>query len=553
MSDTFFCLLLAAGLGRAAAAPVVAPVGVCRGLVIAGGKVDAGSAVAFSDALLDQLADKNGAQATLVSADAVLCRAAGITGENFSALAVAPSEQAGALLLLWTQRLYLTDLSRVTLSSSPQGARAELLWARPALGQVRQAQAAVAQPLTKNTAPLLAGKVAQLLQTGWDGALAVTSSGQAPGPETSPQMTPTLPPAPPEAPPAPTPPTTALPPAAPPATEPAAPDANNGFTEAARQALNGGNATKALDLIAQALQAGENRTPALLLRAQAYAALQAPERQRDALAAALAGDKTLYQPRLVLAALARDRGLWQSAAQIYRDAIAAQPTSAAAYVALASLYQDQRRSGEALQVLQDGVKAAPENLSLLYVLGGEYKRRGMLGPAEETYATLAGLAAGQQKADALYELGRIYIDAGQYTAAFEALRQAAEAAPAGQAQHYAELFVACDRTVGQGLEAGFKALADLEGHPQAAPREEVYQRLNAALAQIQKIKDFATPLKLPEDQQLVLDQRVLYYAAAFEAVTWALDYVDTGNAGSRARALQRRREAAAMPAQWGGR
>jgi hypothetical protein len=33
-------------------------------------------------------------------------------------------------------------------------------------------------------------------------------------------------------------------------------------------------------------------------------------------------------------------------------------------------------------------------------------------------------------------------------------------------------------------------------------------------------------------------------------VTWALDYVDTGAAASKARALQQRSEAVAMPAGW---
>jgi predicted transcriptional regulator len=149
-------------------------------------------------------------------------------------------------------------------------------------------------------------------------------------------------------------------------------------------------------------------------------------------------------------------------------------------------------------------------------------------------------------------LGRLYLGAREYTAAFDALRQAAEAAPGGAAQRYAELFEACDQTVAQALDAGFSALADLESPTKPAPREEVYQRLHAVLAQIRKIKEFATPLKLPEDQQLVLDQRILYYAAAFEAVTWALDYVDTGAADSQARALQRRAEAAALPAGWAG-
>ena len=552
---------------------------VARGLVVAAGKVEPGAAVAFSDALLDQLAQQNGAQATLLSPEAALCRAGGVSGTDFAAVGAAPAEQAGALLLGWAQRLYLTDVCRVTLASGPQGAQAELLWARLGPGQVRQAQARQTQPLTRATAALLAGKVAQIVQTGWEAAIAVTSSGNPPGLETGPEVTPAAEPHPllpplagegvaegtrptalPAATAAPAAPSTGAPgqvatplaqaekPALP-AVSPPAP-AGHGYLDAARKALNQGEATHALDLIAAAIQSGEDRTAALLLRAQAYGKLQDPQEQRDALAAAIASDKTLYEPRLLLAGLERDRGLWQDAVALYRDAIAAQPTQAAAYVALSGLYLDQRLPAEALKVLQEGVKTAPQNLSLLYVLAGEYKRRGMLAAAEETYATLAGLASNGQKADALDELGAIYIHAREYGAAFDALRQAGEVNPAGAAAHYGELFEACDQTVGQALDSGFQALADLDSTSKPAPREQVFQRLNAALGQIQKIRDFATPLKLAEEQQEVLDQRILYYAAAFEAVTWALDYVDTGAAASKARALQRRSEAATMPAGW---
>jgi lipopolysaccharide biosynthesis regulator YciM len=527
--------------------------------------VDAAAQAAFSDALLDVLATRDTGQATLLSPEAALCRAGGITAEHFAALEAAPPEQAGALLLLWAQRLYLSELCRVELSSEPQGAKAQLLWARLALGQVRQAQATLPQPLTRATAALLAGKVAQTLRSGWEEAGTVTSSGLPPPPQTGPEMrpapapatprpaptpapAPTLPPA--TASSAPEPPVAATPPATPPPATPAPPAAATGYLEMARKALREGDAKRALDLIAQAQQAGEDQTQALLLRAQAYAALRAPEQQREALMAAIAADKTLYEPRLVLAALERDRGLWQAAAALYREAIAAQPTQAAAYVALSSLYQDQRRPQESLKVLQEGAKTAPDNLSLLYVLAGEYKRRGMLAAAEETYAKLAALAPGAQKAPALQELGRIYVGAGQYAAAFEVLREAAQYAPASQTQRYGELFVACDQAVGQALEAAFQALADLESPTRPAPREQVYQRLTAASAQIQKISDFAAPLKLPEDQQLLLAQRVLYYSLAAEAVTDALVYLDTGDATLKAKALERRQEAAAMPAAW---
>ena len=538
-------LLLGASLGPSRAQPA-GPAGpeVLRGLVVAG-PVDAATRAAFSDALLDMLADKNAAgQVTLLAADTALCRASGITAEHFASLAAAPPEQAGALLLLWGKRLYLSELVRVTLATGPQGSQAEVLWARLKLGQVRQVQAALTQPLTKANAGLLAGKVAQTIKTGWEMAGTVTSSGNPPPPEAGPEVRPAPPATPPlpPAPPAPTPPTPAVSPS------PATPQTD--FLTAARKALQEGNATRALALIASALQAEEDRPQALLLRAQCYATLRSPDLQRESLAAAIAADKSLYEPRLMLAALERDRGLWQSAATMYRDAIAVAPTQAAAYVALSSLYLDQRLASEALKVLQEGAQAAPEDLSLLYVLAGEYKRRGTLAAAEETYAKLAALAPGAQKATALQELGRIYINAGQFAAAFEALKGAAQYAPAGQAKRYAELFVACDRAVGQSLDAAFSALADLDRPTRPAPREEVFEKLGAAATQIKKIEEFAAPLELPDEEQLGLAERQLYYSRAAEAVTYALRFVDTGEADLKTRALQRRQEAAAMPATW---
>ncbi len=563
-------LLAALGMGRSDAqtrSAGTAGAETRRGVIVGGPSGERAVDALFGDALLDVLAGRESGQTTLLFPGAALCRAAGIASEELATLEKAPPEQAGALLLLWARRLSLSDLCRISLAAEAAGARAELLWARPALGQVRQAQVSLPQALSKATAALLAGKVAQTLRGGWEEAGTVASSGNPPPAQAGPEIRPappatTLPPLAPA--PAPTettgeaPGTAEMPTApsvtvTPPASAPPVPPETgpgSGYLDRARKALREGEGKWALDLISQALQAGEDRTQALLLRAEAYAALRAPEQQREALTAAIAGDKTLYEPRLELAALERDRGLWQAAIALYREAIAAQPTRAAAYVGLAALYQDRRRPQEALKVLQEGARAATDNLALLHVLAGEYKRRGSLAAAEETYAKIAALAQGPQRARALQELGRIYVGAGQYAAAFEALREAAQYAPPEQAPAYGELFMACDRAVAQALQAAFQALADLESPTRPLPREQAYQRLTATAAQIRKISDFAAPLKLPEDQQLILAQRVLYYTVAEEAVTNALVYLDTGEATLRVKALQRYREAEAMPAAW---
>lgn len=519
-----------------------------RGVVVATEGLEAATVVAFTDALLDELADRNEAQATLLTPQAALCRAAGIQAEHFVSLSDASAELAGMLLLDWARQLRLAEVGRVTLTATSQRAQAELLVGRPAWGQARRTVTALDQPLTQANAPLLAGKVAQAFKGGWDSASPVASTGLLPA------VTPPTTPAPPT-----TTVTTPPPPPAPPTPDglpetaaPPPPPADSPLLAAAEAKLREGDMPRALDLITQALQAGENATQAYLLRARIYATLQAPDLQREALTAAIAGDKTLYGPRLQLAALERDRGLWQNAVTLYREAIAAQPDQAAAYVSLAALLNDRRRPAEALRTLQEGVAASPKSVSLLFVLAKEYQRRGALPAAEETYAKIAALAEGPEKARALQELGRIYVEANQYSAAFDVLREAADQAPSGVAELYKELFVACDKAVAQALQGGFAALEAMGSPAQPLPREEVFQRLTTAERQISKIEAFAAPLEFSGPEQSVLQDRQLYYSRALEALTYALEYVDTGNAAAKTAALERRREAEAMPAGWGG-
>lgn len=518
----------------ALAAPSLAGENVSRGILLAAPQGDPATCAAFADALLDLLSAREAGQAVLLGASSALLRAAGVSGDQHSAVLAAAPEEAAGLLLAWAQQMGLTELARVVLGPASEPARCEVLWARSAAGQVRQAVAGLPQALTRDTAPLLAAKVAQVLLRGWEEAGTIASSGNPPAPGTVPEI-------------APLPGPVTVPSPAPTSTAPEA--APTTLLQAARAALAEGDAARALELTNRALEAGEDRVQALLLRAQCHGLLQQSEKQREALAAAIALDKSLYGPRLELAALEQGRGLWQSAVALYREAIAAQPQEPAAYLALSFVYQRQRRPEQALQVLQEGAKAAPGNLSLLKVLAAEYKRRGLLAAAEETYAEMVGLSEGAAKAEALQELGRLYLEAGQFAAAFDALRQAAQHVPAGQPVSYQELFLACDRTVRQALEAAFVALGDLDRRGPAV-REEVYKRLAAAVSQIQKIKDFAAPLDLPAAQRLPLAQRLVYYALALEATTNALVYVDTGDPNLRTQAEQRRQEALAMPEVW---
>jgi len=515
--------------------------GTTRGIIIAAEHVEAASYAAFADALLHALSQQEATSATLLSLDAALWRAAGITEEEFNQIVSGPPDQASMPLLNLARRLYLVETIRVTLTNAEGGAQAQILWARPELGQVREITITLPQPLTRDTAPLLAGKVAPVLKRGWDQARTVASLG-SPGPvETQPEVPPD------PAPPLPSAPTSDE------ADEGASQDreAPSGLLATAREALQEGETGRALDLVAQALHAGEDQVAGLLLRAQIYAGQREVEKQKEALLSAIGLDESLYEPRLQLAAMERARGLWQEAARLYRGAIAAHPQYSAAYIQLYSLYWEQRQPQRALEALEEGAEAAPENLELLSALASEYQRRGLLASAEETYATIVARDEGEHRITALRALGRMYMQVGNFYAAFEAYRQAAQDAPGESQEHYRELFSACDRAVAQSLEQAFAALADLQSDsPEAPPREEVYQRIAAAVQKIRGLRDFTSQVQSPLTEELPYAQRMVYYALALEAATNALVYVDTGETSLKTAAEQRRQEAATMPAAW---
>ncbi|HEY3396518.1 MAG TPA: tetratricopeptide repeat protein [Armatimonadota bacterium] len=526
-----------------------------RAIVVAAPTADRAGTAAFTDALLDVLAAQEAAPVLLVSAESALCRGAGLSGEKLTALQSEPAEPAAQDLLEWSRRLYVADFARLTVTPAANSAQVQILWARALVGQVRQATVSFSQALTAKTAPLLASQVARTLLEGWDQANTVAASGQTPGAGATPQ--PPIKPAP-EAPPvAPTPVPSPPPATPPPATVPPATTTPVDTTpapsllDAARAAFAEGKTQRALDLIDRALHTpDEDHVAALLLQAQIFGLTQQSDQQHESLAAAVALDKTLYEPRLELAALERSRGLWQDAISMYEQAVAIQPQTPAAYVQLANLLDDRRQPERALKTLQTGVKAAPESVPLLLALAQAYRQRGLLAPAEDTFTRVAALATGARRLQALRELGHMYLQAGQYAAAFDSLRQAADLAPGDQGKSYQELFVACDQTVGQSLEAVFASLEALEAGDPALSREAAYQRMSTQVQQIKRIKDFAEPLELPAAEQLVQAQRVLYYSLALEAATDALTYVDTGDATLKTSAQQRREEAQALPAQW---
>jgi len=528
------------GLLAALCAAPAGAAGTTRGLLLIAPPSASAAATVFANTLLDHLA-QNGQESTLLTNSSALCRAAGVTADSLAALATAPPEQAGVQLLALAQRLRLDEVVRLRLGATGPAATAELIWARAAVGQARQTTLSQTSALTVDNADLLAGQAARALEQGWEDAAPVTLATPASASPAAPVPAPT-----PQLPAAPAPlasgPATAPPSAAPTPTD----------LSAARDALRQGEPNRALHLLTDALNAGGDPVPAFLLRARAYAALQDADHQREALAAACELDKTLYEPRLELATLQAARGLWQDAASLYREAIAARPQAPDAYLGLCALLEAQGQANQGLSTLEAGAKANPEDLSLLSALGQEYRDRDLLPAAEETYAKIAALSQGAAQAEAYRQLGHMYMQARQFGAAFGAYQKAVVAA-GGSQTYFAEMFSAADGIVADSLTTAQQTLQGWEKQDPGLTREAAYQRLAATTQQLQRLADFADQAQdqiQPADQH-AYNLRMVYYRLAAEASTDAMLYVDQGSGDLRDQAQQEFSDAAAMPATWG--
>ncbi len=541
------CLLTAVSASLAEPAPG----GLTRGVIVVLASESPTGAAAFADALLPRLAQGDN-RCTMLTADSALVNAAGLSKDFLTALGTAPPDQVYSRLLELAQRLHLDEVARLALQITPQGGSVEIVWARLAAGQVRQIEVSEPSLRMPQDADLLASLAARALTQGWAQATPVAPETQPalpPPPPTS--ATQVLPPPPePEVPPASPLPAPSPPEVAAPATlVQTLPSASPDPLAAAREALSKGDASRALDLIAGAIRQGAPQIPALLLRARAYASLQNDEQRRVSLVSAIALDPTLYEPRLELASLQAARGLWQPAVELLQQAIAARPQAPAAYLQLSALYERQRQPALALETLRAGAEASPENLPLLTALSRAYRDRNLLPAAEETYAQIAALSQGEARAEAYLELGRMYMAALQFGAAFTAYQEAAQASE-DTATHFEEMFSACDGVVAEALEEAFSLLKALDQKSREMTREEAYTRLRTAVQQMQKIRDFAAEVKPLPAHQRSYDLRMVYYALATEAATNALVYVDTGAANMRAQAERQHQEAVALPRSW---
>jgi len=312
-----------------------------------------------------------------------------------------------------------------------------------------------------------------------------------------------------------------------------------------RTAIQRGDWEQALELANEALHSGATKVPVLLLQAQIYAGVGNVEKQRQALELAVALDNSLCEPRLVLARLEENRGLWQRAGELYQQAIDADANCRAAYLRLADLYENNAQPHQALKVLQQAVNNNPNDTFLLAALADMYKRRHLLPQGEAVYAQIIKVGDDAVKAAAYGGLGEIYMQVEQYADAFECYVKAAQLQGEPTSVHTAgseQIFGAADKAVADTLEQAWKSFtAHVQGGPVA--REEAYVAVRAAAEQIYQIKQFAAQIKAPPAFQPVHNQRQLFYSVAYEAAFTAQVYLDTGNKRLRDAAGQRRYQA----------
>ncbi len=314
----------------------------------------------------------------------------------------------------------------------------------------------------------------------------------------------------------------------------------------AQRALRSGNYQRALELSDEALYSGANKAQIFMLKAQVYAQLHDVDSERQALQSALTLDDTLYLPRLILARIELDRGLWQKAAELYQQAIEANPTHPLAHLRLTDLYQTHNQPRRALQVLQQAVETNPREVRLLIALGDAYHRRHLLEQAEATYGRIIALDDSTAQVKGYRRLAELYTDVGQYGEAFGCYAKAAELEEGSaevDSQGYEQVFAAADRAARQALDEAWETFsAYIQGDEQVA-REQAYIAVQQATTNINQIKQSAAQVEAPANLQAIHSQRRLFYSVAYEAAFSAQMYLDTGDQQLRQTADQRRMQA----------
>ena len=341
--------------------------------------------------------------------------------------------------------------------------------------------------------------------------------------------------------------------------------------DSAIKALREDNLNRAMDFANQALAEGAPRSRVCLLRAMIFAARHDVSAEVTELETAIEADPKLIEPRLKLAELQNQRGLWQDAMVSYKQALAQDKTATGAYIGLARLYESNRQPRAAQETLEQGAQATPDDPLMLLELGDLYARRGMVRQAEVTYTNAARLGTAKNRGDALQKLGDIYASTQRYREAFICYAELSRSGVAGGGimadKRYRQVMGVTDKAIANALQEAFSKLERYVQPPTAAHAEsrdktpevtrvEAYQSVSEAARQIKEMAGFAADVLPAPGVKTEHAQRALYYSLAQEATVSAQTYLDTGDKdtlkAARARLADAHDEQAALAKLTGG-
>lgn len=329
----------------------------------------------------------------------------------------------------------------------------------------------------------------------------------------------------------------ATPATVPPAAAPATPGEASTFLTAAQELIREGDLRRAEELLIKAQDAGDPRARVYALWAELERARQNPTAERAWLQRALAEDDSLTAAHLRLAELLRLAGLWRKAAEEYQTVIKQDPANVYGYVGLSALYARQSQPRRAAEILTEALQHVAPDPTLYLRIGALHAQRQAWAEAENAYDRAVRLTQGVQRAEALDQLGDLYLQAGRDREGFICYAEASRLRAGGSStmaeKRYNQIMRAADAAL---LDASTRAQAALEAYlaGRNVYREEVWAALNDFRTQVQEMSSFIGSVVPPATAKTAHLERKLAYSLAAEAALAGLDYIDQG-AGKRQR------------------
>ena len=313
----------------------------------------------------------------------------------------------------------------------------------------------------------------------------------------------------------------------------------------AEEAYEKGKLDEATELLGDYLQRHGPSGRTHFLRARLSLARLQHEDAINQLQQAVAFEPELVEPRVWLARLLAERGLWQKSIDHYEKALEHEPTNLAALMGLARTYRDHGHRRKAIALLQEADNAARNDLALLMMLADLHVAEGNVELAARSLLRAATFAGGAQRAAALERLGDIYVELGRHRDALGCYLEAAELSPSRTSmakRRYQEVMAAADGAVHEALTAGWSIFENYV-EDSIGQRETVFRHLSDLNAQLDEALRFADGITPPAELRVEHGRRQLAYSLAIEGTVSALSYLDLGENAMLERAVSRHGEA----------